>query len=159
MNNAVLFSKASDEWATPQGLVDALSMEFRFTRDVAATASNRKCVRWFGPGSPDAEDALTVPWLGCCWMNPPYSRCREFIAKAYAEMMAGHALTVALVPSRTDTRWWHDYVWDERVHQTRPGVSIRFLRGRVKFDGAAAGAPFPSMLIVFHLMWEDEATP
>ncbi len=154
MNSALMFSKASDEWATPQATFDALHLEFRFQWDAAATAGNAKCggYAYFGPlhQVPEYRDALTVSWRGCpgVWLNPPYSRCREFIAKAAAEAKHG-ATVVCLVPSRTDTRWWHDYVWDNVRHQPRPGVEVRFIKGRLKFEGAAAGAPFPSVILVF----------
>lgn len=149
MNTAVLFSKASDEWSTPQPCFDALHREFAFVLDVAATAANTKCPQWYGPGGL-VEDALTVRWPthGPLWMNPPYSRCREFIGKA-ARAAATGGLVVALVPSRTDTRWWHDHVWDHNRHALRPGVDVRFVKGRLTFGGAPASAPFPSVVIVF----------
>jgi hypothetical protein len=59
---------------------------------------------------------------------------------------------VCLVPSRTDTRWWHEHAWDATTHQPRPGVEIRFVRGRLKFGNtgkAENSAPFPSVVIVF----------
>lgn len=81
-------------------------------------------------------------------MNPPYSRCREFIAKAAHEATKG-ATVVCLVPSRTDTRWWHDFVWNNLAHRTYPGVEIRFVKGRLKFGDGKNSAPFPSVVIVF----------
>jgi hypothetical protein len=83
-----------------------------------------------------------------CWLNPPYSKCREFIAKAAAEARKG-CTVVCLVPSRTDTRWWHEHVWDAEKHQPRPGVEVRFIKGRLKFGGSTNSAPFPSVVIVF----------
>jgi phage N-6-adenine-methyltransferase len=150
MNSALMFSKASDEWSTPQAFFNALAIEFRFVMDVAATAANTKCRHWFGPDSQWAPDALTVDWStrGASFMNPPYSRCREFIAKAAREAARG-CVVVALVPSRTDTRWWHDHVWDVLRHRPRPGVDVRFVKGRLTFGGASASAPFPSVVIVF----------
>jgi site-specific DNA-methyltransferase (adenine-specific) len=102
---------------------------------------------WFGDGS---VSALAVLWeVGrVYWLNPPYSKCREFMVKAAFEAQRGSTV-VCLVPSRTDTRWWHDCVWDRVRHQPRPGVEVRFIKGRLKFGGATAGAPFPSVLVVF----------
>lgn len=147
-----MFSRASDEWATPQDFYDRLHAEFGFRWDVAATPTNSKCGSdYFGPGSPWGEDALAIDWGACGirrnWMNPPYSRVREFIAKADDERYNG-VLTVALVPARTDTRWWHDHVWGFD-HRPRRGIEVRFVKGRLRFGGAAAGAPFPSVVIVF----------
>jgi len=148
MNNALMFSKASDEWSTPDDFFAALDAEFDFDLDVAASAENAKCLDYLTI----EDDALSVNWarsgLVTCWMNPPYSKCREFIAKAALEASKG-CTVVCLVPSRTDTRWWHEYVWDREKHRPRPGVEVRFVKGRLTFGGAPAGAPFPSVVIVF----------
>ena len=149
MNREVMFSKASDEWSTPQATFDVLHAEFTFDLDCAATEANRKCGRWLGPGG-EYPNALTVPWgqEAMCWLNPPYSRVRDFMAKTAQEARRG-CTTVALVPARTDTRWWHAHVWDQRHHRPRPGVEVRFLPGRLKFGGMTSGAPFPSVVLIF----------
>ena len=151
MNSAVMFSKATDEWRTPQATFEALDAEFGFDLDVAATADNCLVENYIGPdrGRPDRLDALSVGWgKVVCWMNPPYSQCRAFIAKAAQEARRG-ATVVALVPSRTDTRWWHEHVWDTEKNQPRPGVEVRFIKGRLKFGDSTNSAPFPSVVIVF----------
>ena len=150
MNTALMFGKASDEWRTPKAFFEALDAEFGFDVDVAATAENCWKETYCGPDHwrEDRRDALVVPWLdNVCWMNPPYSKCRQFIAKAAKEARKG-ATVVALVPSRTDTRWWHEYVWDSEKHQPRPGVEVRFIKGRLKFGNSQNSAPFPSVIIV-----------
>lgn len=148
MNSAVMFASATDEWSTPQRLFDALDAEFDFDVDAAASLENHKCPVWYG----GAIDALALEhWssVRCSvWLNPPYSRCAEFLAKAAEQ--ARHGLTVVcLIPSRTDTRYWHEHVWDRERHQPRPGVEIRFLKGRLKFGDSVNSAPFPSVVIVF----------
>lgn len=157
MNSALMFSKASDEWSTPQDFYDALDAEFSFGIDAAATRDNRKCRGgYYGLDDggtfthPYFGDALASPWglHAAHWLNPPYSQCRAFIAKAAEERRNG-VLTVALVPARTDTRWFHDHLWDADTHQCRPGIELRFIRGRLKFGEAENGAPFPSMVVVF----------
>lgn len=158
---APLFSKGTDDWATPQDLYDALDAEFGFDLDTAADGTNEKCLRWFGPGSDEAEDALAVRWdnppyPATAWLNPPYSRVRQFITKAAQEAQEGRATVVCLIPARTDTRFFHDHIWDARWHRTRPGVEVRFLKGRLKFGGAMNGAPFPSMVVVFRC-WPQAA--
>lgn len=145
---SVHFSRQSDEWQTPDSVFVPLDDEFRFQVDVAATLQNAKVRPFFTA----QDDALTCDWrVGArgrvCWMNPPYSQCRAFMAKAAAEAARG-CTVVALVPARTDTRWWHAHVWDTDRHAPRPGVQVRFLPGRVKFSGASAGAPFPSVVVV-----------
>ena len=167
MNNALMFSKASDEWRTPLDLFQAVSAEFVFDHDAAGTAENYLVTRhspgradpYFGldQADPRWRDAIAVEdWSACgrtFWLNPAYSRCRDFIAKAAHEARTHGCTVVCLVPSRTDTQWWHAYVWDRTHHRPWPGVEIRFLKGRLKFGMPGAttvnSAPFPSVLIIF----------
>ena len=134
-----LFSSRRQTWETPQDLLDRLNEEFRFIRDVCATGRNRKCVRYFSPD----QNALRRRWRGVCWMNPPYGRgIGEWVRKAFEESLRG-ATVVALLPARSDTAWWHDYVMK--------ASEIRLLRGRLRFVGAKTSAPFPSAVVVFSL--------
>ena len=114
MNTAVMFSKASDEWATPQAIYEALHAEFHFEVDAAATRDNKKCPAYYGLDHvlPCYQDALIADWREVAtrhWCNPPYSRCREFVAKAAAERVRG-VLTVMLVAAWTGTRWFHEHL-------------------------------------------------
>ena len=122
-------------WSTPQDVFDALDAEFGFTIDVCALPDNAKCKHYFTPD----DDALTQKWEGTCWMNPPYRGIERWMRKAYESSLDG-ATVVCLVPSRTDTRWWHDYAMQGEV---------RFIKGRLKFGGAKHGAPFPSAIVIF----------
>jgi phage N-6-adenine-methyltransferase len=157
VNNALMFSKASDEWSTPQDFYDRLHAEFRFGVDAAATGDNRKCMNYYGPDHPfglmsgHRSDALKTDWTlaeAPHWCNPPYSKCREFVAKAAFSRVRG-VLTVMLIPSRTDTRYFHDHLWDATTNAPRPGIELRFVKGRLKFGGQPNPAPFPSMVVVF----------
>lgn len=133
----VHFSSATDLWVTPQDFFDKQNAIYGFTLDVCATADNAKCARYFT----EADDGLAQPWQGVCWMNPPYGRTiGHWMRKAYESSLAG-ATVVCLVPSRTDTRWWHDYAMKGQ---------IEFIRGRLKFGNAKNSAPFPSALVVFN---------
>lgn len=150
----VMFSSKSDEWSTPQYLFDTLNEEFHFQIDLAATLNNTLCEEYLGPDHfvEFMRDALIVLWItlgSVGWCNPPYSKCREFVAKAAEERLKGFT-TVMLLPSRTDTRWFHDYVWDRTTHRPREGVELRFVKGRLKFGGASNSAPFPSLIVIFH---------
>lgn len=143
-----LFSKGKDDWQTPQALFDKLNRRWEFSVDGAANAQNHLLPRWWGPQSPLAEDSLVIPWTHeRVWLNPPYSMCSEFMEKAYIEMTVNEALTVALVPARTDTKWFHKWVYLQR------GVSVEFLKGRLKFvdpsGKPSTSAPFPSMVVLF----------
>lgn len=128
----------SSEWGTPQALFDRLDMAFLFKLDVAATTENTKCAQFLS-----APDGLIEPWVdGWSWCNPPYGRgIGDWTAKAVHEQAYGHQ-SVLLLPARTDTVWWHR---DVMAYATQ----IRFLVGRLRFEGATSSAPFPSALIVF----------
>ena len=162
VNNAVMFGRATDEWRTPESFFCEMAAEFAFDVDAASTAENGWVDgEYFGPDHhyPEQRDALAVPnWRvygKTFWLNPPYSQCRAFIAKAAEEARKG-CTVVCLVPARTDTRWWHASVWNAETHQPRPGVELRFLKGRLKYGGATEGAPFPSVLIIFRPAREHE---
>jgi len=133
----VHYSSEREDWETPQDFFDGLNSRFNFTLDVCATPENAKCERYLSK----QEDALKLSWGdNVCWMNPPYGRqIGRWLEKAYKESQK-RAIVVCLVPSRTDTRWWHDYCMRGR---------IEFLRGRLKFEGAKHNAPFPSAIVVF----------
>lgn len=148
MNSALMFSKASDEWSTPDDLFETLDGEFTFWLDAAASEANSKCTAFYAID----DDALKADWRGpagwSVWLNPPYSRCSEFVAKAAAERLNG-VTTVMLIPSRTDTKYWHAHIWDRERHQPRPGVEVRFIKGRLKFGDQKNSAPFPSVVVIF----------
>lgn len=156
MNNDLMFSKKSDLWRTPQSLFDLQNaVHGPFTLDFAAS-DDRLCKAYFGPGSGEAEDALTVPFedlLGeSIWCNPPYSQCYQFVERLATACgsQPGRLKAVMLLPARTDTKWWHNFIWN--AWAPYPGVSVRFLKGRVKFeldDQPSNSAPFPSVIVVF----------
>ena len=137
MNTALMFSSATSLWETPQGFFDMLNMEFGFTLDVCATVENAKCPAYFSPN----DDGLSKAWSGVCWMNPPYGReVGKWVKKAYEESKKG-VTVVGLLPARTDTRWFHEFIHGK--------AEVRFLRGRLKFGGCKNSAPFPSIVVVW----------
>lgn len=139
MNTDLMFSSKTDMWATPQWLFDQLNQEFNFDVDVCATAQNAKCPRYYTQD----QDGLCMPWEGCVWCNPPYGRTiGAWVRKAW-EASASGSTVVMLIPARTDTRWFHDYIYQ------KDRVEIRFLKGRLKFGEAKNAAPFPSMIVIF----------
>jgi len=153
MNTDAVFSRSSDEWTTPPDLFMALHAEFNFDIDVAATEEN--CVV---PGY--LVDSLEKDWETRgrrIWCNPPYSKIRPFLERASSAARGG-SLVVCLVPSRTDTRWWHDYVWDTDRQRPRDGVEVRFFKGRLKFGDGRGSAPFPSSLLIFRPTPASECT-
>ena len=133
----VMYSSSKTDWETPQALFDKLNEEFSFNTDVCATTENAKCEHFYSP----EDDGLEQDWRGVCWMNPPHGRdISRWMKKAYEESLKG-ATVVCLTFARTDTKWWHEYAMK--------AAQIRFIKGRVRFEGADSSAPFPSVIIVF----------
>jgi site-specific DNA-methyltransferase (adenine-specific) len=133
----VHFSSKTDMWETPQSTFDALKREFGpFSIDVCATRQNRKVARYYNK----KQDGLKQDWTyETAWMNPPYGReIGKWIEKAAT---GGAKIVVALLPARTDTRWFHDYIYNK--------AEVRFIKGRLKFGGHTNSAPFPSMVVIF----------
>ena len=123
------------EWETPQDLFDKLNAEFHFTLDPCATPENAKCAKFYTK----EQDGLKQNWEGqTVYCNPPYGReISRWVKKASEE----NALTVMLIPARTDTKWFHDYIYKKQ--------EVRFIKGRLKFGGEKNSAPFPSMIVIF----------
>lgn len=134
MNTAVMFSSETDMWETPKRLFDELDKEFHFDLDVCAIPENAKCEQYFTPET----DGLSQEWNGTVWCNPPYGR---EIGKWVKKAAQSNCTVVMLLPARTDTKWFHDYIYRK--------AEIRFLKGRLKFGGSQNSAPFPSMVVVF----------
>ena len=134
-----LFTSNTPEWATPQGFFDKLDAEFHFTIDPCSTHENAKCEKHFTI----EDDGLAQNWGGqIVYCNPPYGKeLPKWVKKCHDEAMFNNATVVMLIPSRTDTAWFHDYIYGK--------AEIRFLRGRLKFGKSKNSAPFPSMVVVF----------
>lgn len=135
-NIKIHFSSKTDEWATPQDFFDKLDEEFNFTHDVCASKENKK--RWMYYDK--QMDGLSKDWNDKrCWMNPPYGREIGKWVKKASQIQNG--LVVCLLPARTDTKWFHDYIYNK--------AETRFIKGRLKFGGSKNSAPFPSMVVIF----------
>ena len=127
MNLKVHFKSERQNWKTPKAFYQALDSEFDFD---------------FDPCPPQPKfDGLTCSWGDRNFVNPPYNEIEKWMLKAYREHKTYGRTVVMLIPSRTDTRWWHDYVMKAK--------EIRFIKGRLNFDGHKNSAPFPSCLVVF----------
>lgn len=139
MNTDLIFSSKSMEWATPQDLFDKLDGEFGFTLDPCSTDDNAKCKRHYTL----AENGLKQDWGGqIVFCNPPYGRqIGAWVEKCYRESQKPNTLVVMLLPARTDTKWFHQFIY----HHSE----IRFVRGRLKFGGSKNSAPFPSMIVIY----------
>jgi site-specific DNA-methyltransferase (adenine-specific) len=139
----VHYSSKTDEWFTPQKLFDELNQEFNFDLDVCANSDNAKCQKYFNKKINGLNQLwVTKNLIGSIWMKPPYGReIGKWVRKAYNESYISTATIVCLLPARTDTRWFHDYIYNK--------AEIRFLKGRLKFGDAKNSAPFPSMIVIY----------
>jgi len=137
MNTEVMFSSKTNEWSTPQAFYDKLNDEFHFTLDPCATHENTKCKKYYTV----EDNGLNKSWENeVVFCNPPYGReIKKWVKKAHEE--SKHATIVMLIPARTDTSYFHDYIYHK--------AKIRFIRGRLKFGDSKNPAPFPSMVIIF----------
>lgn len=137
--NDVLFSSKETEWETPQDFFDALDAEFHFTLDPCASVTNHKCDKYFTKD----ENGLLQDWSGeTVFCNPPYGKdIRHWVEKCYLESVKNKITVVMLIPARTDTRWFHDFVYHK--------AELRFVKGRLKFGGTKNSAPFPSMVVIY----------
>lgn len=135
-----MFSSDVTNYSTPQTLFDIIDSEMHFTLDVCADKSNHKCKRYFN----EKIDGLSQSWAGeTCFCNPPYGREQiKWIQKSYTESCNDDTVVVMLIPSRTDTRVYHEVI-------APYATEIRFLKGRIKFSGNKNAAPFPSAIVVF----------
>ena len=143
MNTKLHFSCNRQDWATPWDFFQAQEALYGpFDLDVCALPHNAKCAKFFTP----EDDALSKPWHGVCWMNPPYGRgvTALWVEKAFYEAVIAHNATrvVCLLPASTSTGWWHDFI---KPYVPRPD----FIRGRLKFEGAENSAPFGSVIVIF----------
>ncbi len=143
MNNQtqqLMFSSKTDQWSTPQEFFDKLNWRFGpFDLDPCANSHNTKCANFFT----EAEDGLSKDWEGfTTFVNPPYGRgIDKWIKKAFDESRKEDTRVVMLIPARTDTKYWHQYIM--RADE------VYFLKGRLKFGACDNSAPFPSAIVVF----------
>lgn len=138
--NKVLFSSKKDDWETPQALFDELDKEFHFTLDPCANEFNHKCDKYFTI----KDDGLSQKWDGHrVFCNPPYGRkIYDWIKKSYEEAQKDNVIVVLLIPSRTDTRYFHEFLYK------KDNVELRFVKGRLKFGNCKDAAPFPSLIAI-----------
>lgn len=144
MNTKGLMSSKTNEWATPQQLFDELNAEFHFTLDPASTHANAKCKKHFTI----EDDGLSKDWKNeTVFCNPPYGReIPKWAQKCHDEWKKNNITVVMLIPARTDTRYFHDFIYKK--------AELRFIKGRVKFvdknGNSPGGATFPSMIAIFN---------
>lgn len=124
---------------TPKYLFDRISSIFNFSLDACALPENAKCESYYTP----EDDGLSKPWRGGVWCNPPYGReISSWVRKAYEESQKEYnSFVLMLLPARTDTKWWWEYVQGK--------ATLFFIKGRVKFGDHNVGAPFPSVLALY----------
>lgn len=125
--------------STPKEFFNRLSSVFNFTLDVCALPENAKCNDYYTPD----DDGLSNPWRGGVWCNPPYGReISAWVKKGYEESRKDYNdFVLMLLPARTDTKWWWDWVQGKAY--------LFFVKGRIRFNEGSVGAPFPSVLALY----------
>lgn len=141
MNTELMFSSNDQTWATPQWFYNDLDKEFGFTLDPCASDMTAKCTKYYT----ELEDGLSKDWGGeVVFCNPPYGKqLSKWVKKCHEEGSKPHTTVVLLIPSRTDTKYFHEHIWNGAASE------VRFLRGRLKFGEATNSAPFPSLIAVY----------
>ena len=137
-----MLSSKDMDWETPQDFFDELNKEFHFTLDPCATKTTAKCEKYFTK----EDNGLRQDWGGyTVFCNPPYgTEIKHWVKKCSDESKKPNTTVVMLMPARTDTIYFHNYIYNK--------AEIRFIKGRLKFRGKQKGsgsAPFPSMVVIF----------
>ena len=123
-------TRDSDNYATPKKFYDKLNKKYNFNFDPCPLRSE--------------FDGLNMNWIGNIYINPPYSNIEPFIRKGILEIEKGNAnICVYLIPCRSDTKYWHDYVM-------KYASEILFVKGRLNFNESKSPSPFPCVLVVFN---------
>ena len=146
LNNGLMSSK-SCEWATPQKYYEELNNEFVFDLDPCATIENHKCDTFYTK----EINGLKRSWGGHrVFCNPPYGKeIGKCVEKAYKENLLNNVFIVMLLPARTDTKWFHNWIYK------KSNAEIRFIKGRLKFNDGKQSAPFPSMIVIYERKGTD----
>lgn len=135
------FESTLQDWETPTPLFNYLNDLFLFDIDLAASDQNKKCSVFFS----ESDDSMKQEWKGHCWLNPPYGskghKLKDWVIKAWNESRKKNCTVVLLIPTRTNTEWWHDYCMK--------ACEICFIRGRPRFNNSTHGLPQPLAIIVF----------
>lgn len=140
MNTEVMFSSKTDNWSTPDSFYKLALEKYNINPilDVCADSQNTRCKLFYTK----KEDGLKQEWDKDFWMNPPYGRnIQHWIKKAYNSCVKYNVEGVMLLPARTDTKWFHDYIYNKS--------EIHFIKGRLKFGDSKNSAPFPSILVIY----------
>ena len=139
-NLKTMLSSEDMTWETPQDFFDKLNEEFNFTLDPCATPETAKCTKFFT----EEDDGLLQDWGGhTVFCNPPFGTAiKRWVKKCSDEAKKPDTTVVMLIPARTDTIYFHEYIYHK--------AEITFVKGRLKFGNAKNSAPFPSMVVVFH---------
>jgi len=135
-----LMSSNDMSWSTPQDFFNKINKEFGFTLDPCATKKTAKCKKFYT----EKDNGLEKDWGGeIVFCNPPYgSAIKHWVEKCHNEAKKKNTKVVMLIPARTDTIYFHEYIY----HKSK----IKFIKGRLKFGDSKNSAPFPSMLVIFN---------
>ena len=150
MVDKVLFSSETGEWQTPKWLFDKINNLWKIHLDPCTTEDNPLKTPYFFSKE---TNGLKSSWYGNVFVNPPYNKeIEKWLQKAKYELDTNRYVDhiIFLLPARTDTKWFHQYIYDDFILRLRPEVVyLWFIKGRLKFGNSKNSAPFPSMVVVF----------
>jgi len=125
----------SDYWLTPPDILKSLKARFGELFDPC-------------PRLPSFDGLMMDDWPLDKWIyvNPPYSKIKEWSKKCYTEYTKGCNI-IMLIPARTDTRYFHQWI--------HPHAKIEFIKGRIKYlnpitNKSEGSAPFPSIFCIYN---------
>lgn len=152
--NKALFSSKRFDYITPKWLYEKLNAEFHFDLDPCTSEDNPLDTKYFFT---EKDDGLKKDWCfaNSVFINPPYGRdVGDWAKKASISAKSNPDQTIVmLIAGRTDTKWFHDFIYDVNKDQFRPNVKVRFLKGRVRFElkseGIKPNPAFPSIIVIF----------
>ena len=146
MNTDLMFSSSKQDWETPKELFDIINKNFICSLDVCCDENNKKCPYYFTIEDNGLEkDWNIIPEHVYAFCNPPYKDVEKWLEKGYSQYKNNKVSSVFLIPARTDTIYFHDYVFNKADY-------LIFIKGRVKFldnKKEIYPAPFPSCLVVY----------
>lgn len=148
--NKWLLTSVTDNRATPQSTFDMLNRQHSFTLDPCADDINHKCDKYYTK----EQDWLVQDWSNeVVFMNPPYGRdISKRVKKASDSARYNNAKVVCLLPARTDTQRFHNYIYNYKFPKNN--VVLEFCKWRLKFGNSKNSAPFPSMIVIFNKSWQ-----
>lgn len=129
------FKYTKNDYMTPPELYQMALGFFKkdfFNLDTCCTEENIPALKYYKNGE---KDGLKERWYDYSWCNPPFNNSEKWVKKAYKENQERGINIAMLIPVRTETKFWHDYIL------YNPNVEIKWLRKCYTFIDPATKKP------------------